>query len=92
VFAVQDKAKPDREIIRGLDLAAVKLTTDHVTKLPLQRKIHKIRTICFVNPGLTEDLCIVQKEEFSKTCYMCGTYTFRKAKHIHKRQTHPLVI
>jgi hypothetical protein len=27
--------------------------------------------ICFAKPGLTEDLCIVQKEEFSIICYMC---------------------
>jgi hypothetical protein len=35
MFAVQDKAKPDIENIRGLNLAAVKLTTAQVTKLPL---------------------------------------------------------
>jgi hypothetical protein len=28
-----------------------------------------------VKPVLTEDLCIVQKEEFSITCYMCEMYT-----------------
>jgi hypothetical protein len=27
--------------------------------------------ICFAKPGLTEDLNIVQKEEFSISCYMC---------------------
>jgi hypothetical protein len=30
-----DKAKPDTENIRGLNLAAVKLTTVQVNKLPL---------------------------------------------------------
>jgi hypothetical protein len=34
-FAVQDKAKPDIENIRGLDLAVVKLMTLQVTKLLL---------------------------------------------------------
>jgi hypothetical protein len=34
-FAVKDKVKPDTENIRGLNLAAVKLTTVQVTKLPL---------------------------------------------------------
>jgi hypothetical protein len=29
--------------------------------------------ICFTKPVLTEDLYIVQKEEFSITCYMCDT-------------------
>jgi hypothetical protein len=33
-FAVWDKAKPDTENIRGLNLAAVKLTTVQVTNLP----------------------------------------------------------
>jgi hypothetical protein len=33
MFAVQDKAKPDIENIRGLNLAVVKLMTAQVTKL-----------------------------------------------------------
>jgi hypothetical protein len=35
MFAAQDKAKPDMENIKGLNLAAVKLTIVQVTKLPL---------------------------------------------------------
>jgi hypothetical protein len=35
MFVVKDKAKPDTENIRGLNLAVVKLTTVQVTKLPL---------------------------------------------------------
>jgi hypothetical protein len=35
VFAILDKAKPDVESIRGLNLAAVKHTTVQVTRLPL---------------------------------------------------------
>jgi hypothetical protein len=35
IFAAWDKAKPDTENVRGLKLAAVKLTTVQVTKLPL---------------------------------------------------------
>jgi DMSO/TMAO reductase YedYZ heme-binding membrane subunit len=35
MFAILDKAKPDIESIRGLNLAAVKHTTVHVTRLPL---------------------------------------------------------
>jgi hypothetical protein len=35
MFAIYDNAKPDIENIRGLNLAAVRLTTVHVTKLPL---------------------------------------------------------
>jgi hypothetical protein len=50
--------------IRSLNLAAVKLTTDQVTKLPLKHKIHKIGMICSVKPVPTKDFCIVQKEEF----------------------------
>jgi CTP:phosphocholine cytidylyltransferase-like protein len=37
--------------------------------------------ICFAKPVLTEDMCVVQKEEFSIPCGMCDTYTLRKAKH-----------
>jgi hypothetical protein len=34
MFAAQDKAKPDKENVRG-NLAAIKFTTVQVTKLPL---------------------------------------------------------
>jgi hypothetical protein len=34
MFAAKDKAKPDIENIRGLNLAVVKLMTVHATKLP----------------------------------------------------------
>jgi hypothetical protein len=67
--------KLDIENIKGLNLAAVKLTTIQVTKLPLQHKVSKIDMICYAKLGLTEDLYIVQKEEFSITCYMCNMYT-----------------
>jgi hypothetical protein len=46
--------------------------------------------ICFAKPVLTEDLYVVQKEEFSITCYMCDVYAWRKAKDVHKMQTHAL--
>jgi hypothetical protein len=35
IFAILDKAKPDTENIRDLNLAAVKQTTVQVTRLPL---------------------------------------------------------
>jgi hypothetical protein len=35
MFAAEDKAKPDTENIRGLNLAAVKLTTVQVIRHPL---------------------------------------------------------
>jgi hypothetical protein len=34
-----------------------------LTKLPLQHKIRKICTICSVKPILTQDLCVVQKDD-----------------------------
>jgi hypothetical protein len=49
----------------------VKPATVQVDKLQLQ--IRKIDMICSVNPVLTEDLYVEQKEEFSITCYMCDT-------------------
>jgi hypothetical protein len=71
----QEKAKPDIENIRGLNLGVVKLTTVQVTKMPLYHKTCTVSMTCSANPILTEDLYIVQKEEFSITCYMCDTYT-----------------
>jgi hypothetical protein len=56
-------------------LEVVKLKAFQITKLPLWHKIRKIGMICSVKSLLTEDLCIVQKEEFSVTCYMCEIYT-----------------
>jgi hypothetical protein len=48
--------------------------------------------IFFAKPVLTDDLYIMQTEEFLITCCMCDTYTWqRQAKHIHKRQTHLFV-
>jgi hypothetical protein len=39
--------------------------TDEVTTLLLWLKIRKTGMICSVKPVLTEDLCVVKKEEFS---------------------------
>jgi hypothetical protein len=36
--------------------------------------IRKIGVIYPAKPVLTEDLCVVQKEEFSVTCYMWEMY------------------
>jgi hypothetical protein len=74
MFAVWDKMKPDIENIRGLNLAMVKIKTVQVNKLPLWHKIHKIGMICSVKPVLIEDLCVVQKEEFSVACCMYEMY------------------
>jgi hypothetical protein len=35
IFAAQDKEKADRENVRGLNLAAVKIKSVHVIKLPM---------------------------------------------------------
>jgi hypothetical protein len=42
MFATSEKAKPDTENIRGLNLAAVKRTTVQVTRLPLYHELHKL--------------------------------------------------
>jgi hypothetical protein len=47
--------------------------------------------ICFAKPVLTEDLCVVQKEEFFNNMLYVRNVYLRKAKHVHKRQTHLLV-
>jgi hypothetical protein len=75
MFAVYDKAKPEIENIRGLNLAVLKLTIVHMAKLPLYQNIRKTGMICSVKPVLTEDLCIVQKVEFSVTRHMCEIHT-----------------
>jgi hypothetical protein len=56
-------------------MAVVKLTTGQVTKLPLYHKIRKIGMVCSAKPVVTDDLCIVQRREFSITCYMCEMYS-----------------
>jgi hypothetical protein len=56
--------KTDIENIKGLNLAVVKLTTVQVTRQPLQHKICKLDMICSAKPLLTEDLCVVQRQEF----------------------------
>jgi hypothetical protein len=55
----QDKSYPDTENIRGLNLAAAKLTTVQVTKLSLQHKLNKIGMICIAKHGHAEDLYIL---------------------------------
>jgi hypothetical protein len=77
--------------IWDVNLAVVKLTTVQVPELPLWHKLREIGMICSVKPVMTEDLCVVQKEEFSITCYMCDTYIWRRVKHIQNRQTYLLV-
>jgi hypothetical protein len=67
--------KPDIENIRGLNLTVVKLTTDEVTRQPLQHKICKTGMICPAKPVLTEDLRVVLSKNFSLACYMCEMYT-----------------
>jgi hypothetical protein len=42
MFAILDKAMPDKENTRGLNMAAVKHTTVQVTRLPLQLELVKI--------------------------------------------------
>jgi hypothetical protein len=76
--------KPDLKNIRDLNLEVAKLTTVQAIKLSLWHKIRNVGMICFAKPGLTEDSYTLHKEEFSITCYMCDTYTWRKAKHIHE--------
>jgi hypothetical protein len=60
-------------------------------KLPLYHKIRKLVMICLPRPGLIEDFFIKRKEEFPITCCICETYTWQKAKHIHKRKIHLLI-
>jgi hypothetical protein len=53
------KTKPDTENIRGLNLAAVKLTIVQVTKLQVWHKVNKIDMICIAKPKLIGDLYIL---------------------------------
>jgi hypothetical protein len=59
---------------------AVKLITMQVTKLLLYNKTSKIDIISFAKPGLTEDLYVMDKEEFSVTCYVCDKCVLNKGK------------
>jgi hypothetical protein len=85
MFAVEDKVKPDIENKR-LKLGGGQAYDRPCDQQPFQHKICKIGMICSAKPVLTEDLCVVQKQEF------CSNMLYaRKAKHIHNRQTHLLV-
>jgi hypothetical protein len=42
IFAILEKAKPEIESTRGLNLAAVRHTTVQVARLPLYRKLLEI--------------------------------------------------
>jgi hypothetical protein len=53
----------------------LKLGSVQATRLLLYNKISMIGMICSAKPGLTEGSYIVQREEFSITCYMCNMYT-----------------
>jgi hypothetical protein len=77
-FVVEDKVKPDTENIRGLNLAVVKLMTVQVTRQPLQHKICKIGMICSAKPVLTEDWCVVQKQEvFNNMLYVQNVHLMK---------------
>jgi hypothetical protein len=52
-FTTQDKAKPDIENIKDLNLEAVRFTTAQTTELPSQHKLSKIWHD-LSKPGLTE--------------------------------------
>jgi hypothetical protein len=69
---------------------AYDLSSDYA---PLYHKRSKLDMICFAKPGLTGDLYIVHKEEFSVSCYMYTKRTLDKGevKPLHKRQTQHLV-
>jgi hypothetical protein len=45
--------------------------------------------ICFAEPVLIEDLCILQKEEFSITCLKCGTLDERQSICINGKHVFP---
>jgi hypothetical protein len=54
------------ENIKGLNLAAVKLTTVQVAKLPLYHSISNTGMICFAKPSLTEDLYVLCQTRLCK--------------------------
>jgi hypothetical protein len=59
--------KPDRENIRDLNLAVVKLRTVQATRLT--------DMICPAKSVLRENFFEMQKEEFSRTWYICAKCT-----------------
>jgi hypothetical protein len=72
-------------------LAVVKLTTVQVTKLSLWHKIRNIDMICFAEPVLTEDLCVMQKEKnLNKIYTVCAIRTLDQRPSIFMRQNHIL--
>jgi hypothetical protein len=84
MFAAQDMVKPDRENIRGLNLAAVKLTTIQVTKLLFYRNINKICMICSAEPGLTRGLVYSTKGTIFNIILYVHYAHLIEAKHIYE--------
>jgi hypothetical protein len=60
--------KPYTENIKGLNGGG------EAYDLPLSHEIRKTGMIGSVKPGLTQELCVVQTEEFSITCYIREMY------------------
>jgi hypothetical protein len=69
--------KPDIENRTSLNLEMVTLKTVQVARLPLKHKICRIGMICSAKPVVTEDLFLVQKQEFFNNM-VCAKYTLDK--------------
>jgi hypothetical protein len=92
IFATRDKVKSDTENVRGLNLAAVRLTAVQVTELPLYRELRKIRhdllyrartdrglehtMYIFVRYTKT-DISTVRDVTWIRAALLCQQYTFQ---------------
>jgi hypothetical protein len=76
MFAKLDKAKPVTDIIRGLNMAAVKRTT----VLCFRYSVSYLRygMICCSQPGLTEALYILCAYIMYSSMYYTSMYVFTK--------------
>jgi hypothetical protein len=62
-----------RSMSRLYNEGQLSLPVSNVTNLPVWYKLNKTEMICFARSGLSEDLCVVQKEELP--CCLCDVYT-----------------
>jgi hypothetical protein len=60
MFVTLDKAKPDTENIRGLNLAAIMCKTVHVDRLPWQRKsaVQGLEVEANLRPTVSRPVCL----------------------------------
>jgi hypothetical protein len=71
-----EPAKTFGDLDRAATVIGVTGNSETKSQWKGKKKLNKIGMICSVKPALTEDLCVMHKEEFPITCYYkCDMYS-----------------